>query len=107
MQTGGRGGRNADSGQGEDLRWEREVETLLANRLWPALQNQSETATGTQGVVPFWGSCGSAEAAIERSPLWATTWEIPSSCLFVGKKGNVVSRGKGDVLLEIPRNRDS
>lgn len=73
-----------DSGQGEDLCWEREVETLPANRLWPALQKQTKSAAGTQGVVPFQGSCGSAEAATERSPLWVTIREVPSSCPFVG-----------------------
>lgn len=79
-----RGRRRAKCGQGEDLCWERKVETLPANRLWPALQNQTETARGTQGVVPFQGSCGSAEAATGRSSLGVTIWEDPSSCPFLG-----------------------
>lgn len=72
------------SGQGEVLCWEREVETLPANGLWPALQSQTETVTGPGGVIPFQGSCRSAEAATERSLLWVTMPEVPSSCPSMG-----------------------
>lgn len=73
-----------DSGHGEDLCWEREAETLLATRLWPALQNQTGPVMGTQGAVPFQGSGESAATATARSPLRVTTWEGPSSRPFVG-----------------------